>query len=371
MSLYLDNAATTKIHKDVVDAMIKSLDYFGNSEAKYYDVAEIAKVNISNTRKTISTLLSCEPDNVIFTSGATEANNLIIKGLADYNKNKKRIIISSIEHSSIEETCRYLESTGYEIIRIGVDNTGLINLAELNDAINDNTLLVSIIWVNNEIGTIQKMQEIDKICCNKGVFLHSDATQAIGKIDINLNEYKALKSITFSAHKIYGPKGIGSLIIKKDENNVKIPLTPLLHGGEQEYGYRAGTLSNELIVGFGKSCELLMNETHNSNRILKELEDELILRLKNKFGNIMIINNPWEHRVYGIINVQFVGFNNAILLKNVKDIFAASTGSSCSVSKPSRVLKEIGLNDKAISYSIRLSLSKYTNLEELDILESL
>ena len=215
------------------------------------------------------------------------------------------------------------------------------------------------------------MQEIDKICCNKGVFLHSDATQAIGKIDINLNEYKALKSITFSAHKIYGPKGIGSLIIKKDENNVKIPLIPLFHGGEQEYGYRAGTLSNELIVGFGKACELLMNETNNSNRILKELEDELIQRLRNKFGNIMIINNPWEHRVFGIINVQFVGFNNAILLKNVKDIFAASSGSSCSVSKPSRVLKEIGLNDKEISYSIRLSLSKYTKLEEFDIIENL
>ena len=232
-------------------------------------------------------------------------------------------------------------------------------------------MLVSIIWVNNEIGTIQKMKEIDDICFEKGVFLHSDATQAVGKIQINLTDFKALKSITFSAHKIYGPKGIGCLVLKKDDNNIKYQLTPLFHGGEQEYNYRAGTLSNELIVGFGKACELLMDDISNSNNVLQILENELIQILSRKFGDIFVLNNHWNHRVPGIINVQFKCFNNAILLKNAKDIFAASTGSSCSVAKPSRVLKEIGLSDKEISYSIRMSLSKYTSIEELSILEEL
>lgn len=371
MSLYLDNAATTKIHKDVLDAMIKSLDYYGNSESRYYDVAEKAKENIHNAREIIAKLVCCNSENVIFTSGATEANNLILKGLAEANPEKKKIIISSIEHSSIEEPCAYLSNKGYEIVKLKVDETGLINLEQLKTEIDENTLLVSIIWANNEIGTIQQMHEIDKICYEAGVFLHSDATQAIGKIDINLEQYLALKSITFTSHKIYGPKGIGCLILKKNHNNIKYKLTPLLHGGEQEYGYRAGTLSNELIVGFGKACEMLLEDGLSSNEILLMLEKRLIEKFTTIFAEGFIVNNNWKHRIPGLINVQIVGFNNALLLKNVKDVFAASTGSSCSVSKPSRVLKEIGLSDIEISCSIRLSLSKYTRLEELDVLDNL
>lgn len=371
MSLYLDNAATTKIHKDVLDAMIKSLEYYGNSESRYYDIAEKAKENIQCSRETIAKLVCCNPENVIFTSGATEANNLIIKGLADATPTKKKIIISSIEHSSIEEPCAYLASKGYEVIKIKVDNTGLIDLKQLKLEIDENTLLVSIIWANNEIGTIQQMHEIDKICYEANVFLHSDATQAIGKIDIDLEQYLALKSITFTSHKIYGPKGIGCLILKKDNNDIKYKVTPLLHGGEQEQGYRAGTLSNELIVGFGKACELLLKDRLSSNEILSTLEKELIRKFTVIFGNAFKINNNWEHRIPGLINAQIIGFNNALLLKKVKEIFSASTGSSCSVSKPSRVLKEIGLSDKEIDCSIRLSLSKYTKIVDLDILDKL
>lgn len=371
MALYLDNAATTKIHEKVLDAMLKSLEFYGNSEAKYYEVAEKAKLNILNSRKSISNLVGCDTENVIFTSGATEANNLIIKGLAESNPQKKKIIISAIEHSSILEPCKYLEHKGYEIVKIKVDNYGLIDLNELDNVIDNNTLMVSIIWVNNEIGTIQDMKAIDNICSKYNVFLHSDVTQAIGKINVNLSEYNALKSITFSSHKIYGPKGIGCLILKKDDNGIKVKLTPLLHGGEQENGCRAGTLSNELIVGFGVACEMLINEVENTKKVLSILEKELINILKNKFSNSMIINNDWNCRIPGLLNVQFVGYNNSILLKNVSSIFAASTGSSCSVSKPSQVLKAIGLDDKSISYSVRLSLSKYTKIEDLAILEEL
>lgn len=371
MALYLDNAATTKIHKKVLDAMIESLDFYGNSEAKYYEVAEKAKLNILESRNSISKLVGCDAENVIFTSGATESNNLIIKGLAEANPEKKKIIISDLEHSSVLEPCKYLEQRGYEIVKIKVDRRGLIDLNELNKVIDNKTLMVSVIWVNNEIGTIQDMKSIDNICLKHNVFLHSDATQAVGKIAINLSQFKALKSITFSSHKIYGPKGIGSLILKKDDNGLKVKLTPLFHGGEQENGYRAGTLSNELIVGFGVACEMLIDDVDHSNKILLALEKKLISKLQSKFADGMIINNDWDCRVPGLLNVQFVGYNNSILLKNVSSIFAASTGSSCSVSKPSHVLKAIGLDEKSISYSVRLSLSKYTKIEDLEILEKL
>lgn len=366
MTLYLDNAATTHMAKEVLEEMIKSLDDYGNSEAKYYCYAENAKKNILLARQRIANSVGCDSDNVIFTSGATEANNLIIKGLAEKNPHKKKIIISCIEHSSINSPCEYLKNKGYEIVKILCDKKGLINLNELESAIDDNTLLVSIIWVNNEIGTIQNIKAIDEICYKKKVLFHSDATQAIGKVNINLNNYKALKSITFTSHKIYGPKGIGALILKKDDNGVKIPLVPLLHGGEQEGGYRGGTLSNELIVGFGKACELATLNIDDDNKILFHLENILKEKLKCKFGDLLLINNDWNERIKGLLNIQIKGFNNMILLKDISSLVAASTGSACSVSKPSHVLKAIGLNDIEISNSIRLSLSKYTKVDELN-----
>lgn len=371
MPLYLDNAATTPICKEVLDEMLSSLKDFGNSESKYYCYAENAKKNISIARNRIANAVGCEPENVIFTSGATEANNLIIKGFAEANPEKKKIIISSIEHSSVVFPCKYLEKKGYEIVKINVDSTGKIKLDELENAIDDNTLLVSIIWVNNEIGTIQDIYAIDEICKRHGVFFHSDATQAIGKVNIDLSKYKALMAITFTAHKIYGPKGIGALILKNDSNGVKVNLVPLLHGGEQENGYRAGTLSNELIVGFGKACEMATKNIEKDNAVLLTLETELVSRLKNKFKDIFILNNNWYHRIPGLINIQLKGFNNMIILKEISPIIAASTGSACSVSKPSEVLKAIGLSDKEISWSIRLSLSKYNTIDDFDCIEEL
>ena len=369
-TLYLDNAATTHISKPVLDEMIESLSDFGNTEAKYYEYAERAKNNVQIARNRISRALGCDSDEVIFTSGATEANNLFIKGLAASNPDKKRIIISSVEHSSIRETCYYMKSIGYEIIEIPVNKEGRVDLEFLSNSITNNTLFVSVILVNNEIGTIQDINAIDEICYKKNVVFHTDATQAIGKVNVQMNNYKSLKLLTFSAHKIYGPKGIGALIIRKD-NGIKMKLTPLFHGGEQEEGYRAGTLSNALIVGFGKATELATSNIEKDNQVLKELELNLLDKLNKKFGPLIKVNNNFEHKVHGLINIQFVGLNNMILLKKISSIIAASTGSACGVSKPSYVLKAIGLSDKEISYSIRLSLSKYQTIKDLSVIDLL
>ena len=202
-------------------------DSYGNSESKFYDVSERAKERIAKSRGIIASSIGCDSEEVVFTSGATESNNLFIKGYAMAHPEKKTIIISAIEHSSIESTCAYMETLGYNVVRIPVDNTGKIKLDVLKASINDDTLFVSIIWVNNEIGTIQDISAIDKICSDTGVVFHSDATQAIGKVNIDLSKYSALKFLTFTAHKIYGPKGIGTLIVRK-ENGCKLYIFPLL-----------------------------------------------------------------------------------------------------------------------------------------------
>ena len=366
-TLYLDNAATTHVCKEVLDEMIKSLQNYGNTEAKYYCYAEDAKQDVKLARERIANGVGCEPNEVIFTSGATEANNLFIKGYAEAHPNKKRIIISSIEHSSIKETCDYMASIGYEIIEVPVYSNGLINLEYLESSIDCNTLFVSVILVNNEIGTIQNLKAINDICSKNNIILHTDATQAVGKVKIRMEDYDALKFMTFTAHKIYGPKGIGTLIVRKTDG-YRTELKPLFHGGEQEEGYRAGTLSNELIVGFGKAVELATTDIDRDNQILKELEYNLVNRLKDKFEKYIVINNDWTERIPGLINIQFKGQNNMLLLQKLSPYIAASTGSACSVSKPSRVLKAIGLSDEEISYSIRLSLSKYNLLDELNIM---
>ena len=279
MLLYLDNAATTRISQEVLEEMKKSLEHYGNTESKYYYCAEAAKKDVATARRRVANSIGCKVDEVIFTSGATESNNLILRGYAEANPRKKKIIISSIEHSSIEVPCEYLASKGYEIVKIPVDHTGLVDLDLLDKNIDDNTLLVSIIWVNNEIGTIQNIAAIDKICSKHNIFWHSDATQAVGKVDINLNKYSNLKFLTLTSHKIYGPKGIGALVIRKD-NEKRIEVCSQIKGGDQEYGYRAGTLSNELIVGFGKACELVAEDINSSNEHLSCLEKKFIEKIR-------------------------------------------------------------------------------------------
>lgn len=371
--LYLDNAATTRINDEVLATMLKAVDYYGNSEAKFYEQAEHAKSEIANARRQVAHIINAKNENeIVFTSGATEANNLVLKGrvLASNSKHKK-IVISAIEHSSIFDTCVYLKSMGVEISIIPVDSTGQINIPELKRAIDENTILVSIIAANNEIGTIQDLKKIDQVCFEKNVPFHTDATQAVGKMKIDVQDYRALSYVTFTAHKIYGPKGIGCLYIKEDSNGLKQGIVPLLHGGEQESNMRAGTLANMLIVGFGKACEIAERDFEKNHKKSIEIEKQIIERITEAFDGRISINNNFANRIPGILNVRFAGFNNLVLLKTMSPIIAASTGSACSISKPSRVLKAIGLSDDAINESIRLSWSPYMDFRDLDEIEKL
>lgn len=371
--LYLDNAATTKLNPEVLTAMLDSLNSYGNSEAKFYEQAEHAKKAISVARSQVAHIINAKNDDeIIFTSGATEANNMVLKGrVAWKNIAPSKIVISAIEHSSIYDTCLYLKSCGVNISIVPVDSTGTINLEILKNEIDSHTVLVSVIAVNNEIGTIQDLHKIDEICYEKGVPFHTDATQAIGKININVQEFKSLAYLTFSAHKIYGPKGIGCLYVRDDLNGIKQGLVPLLHGGEQEANLRAGTLPTMLIVGFGKACEIAERDFLENHKKCIALEKLIVDKFSKAFKGEISVNNDFNHRVPGILNIRFKGYNNLVLLKAISPIIAASTGSACAVSKPSRILKAIGFSDMEISESLRLSFSPYMDISDLDDIDKL
>lgn len=370
--LYLDNAATTELNKEVLEEMLKALSSYGNSEAKFYAPAEEAKQLIALSRTKVASVINANDSEIIFTSGATEANNLVLKGTCLSNIHRRqKIIISAIEHSSVYDTCMYLQELGADIALIPVNREGKIDLDILDKELDEYTKLVSIIYVNNEIGIIQDVQAIDKICMKHNVPLHLDATQAIGKVSLDFKKYQSLTYLTFTSHKIYGPKGIGCLVCKEDNNGLKPNLTPLLHGGEQEFGLRAGTLPTTLIVGFGKACEIAQRDFEKNQKTLTKYENIVIEKLKKKFGTKFILNNNFVDRVPGLINVRFIGFNNLVLLKAISSEIAASTGSACAVTHPSRILKNIGLSDEEISQSIRISISAYCaedDFSKLDLL---
>lgn len=371
--LYLDNSATTQIHPEVKNAMIPYLmNEFGNPSSKYYSIAENAKKSVKEARHSLASLIGCEDSEVIFTSGATESNNMIIKGVADYYSDQgNHIITTKVEHPSVLETCKYLERKGFEITYLDVDRYGRINLDNLISNINDNTILVTIIWGNNELGSLNNMKEIAQICNDKGVFLHTDATQIIGKVEINLSNFPGITFLSCSGHKFHGPKGIGATFIRKDEYDLLTKITPLLHGGGQEQGFRSGTLAVHNIVGIGKAAELAkVNLADNINK-LNDLESYLRYVLKEKFNNQISFNSDTSNKIPGIISVQFKEVNNELLVKNLAPIIAASTGSACSSSKPSHVLAAIGLTIDQIRSTIRLSLSCFINKEELDIFKQL
>lgn len=367
--LYLDNAATTKINEKVLQEMLEAKFAYGNSEAKFYAPAEEAKKIISLARQRVANIVNASPEEVIFTSGATEANNLVLKGAYFQNfRQKNKIVISSIEHSSVYDTCKFLEGIGAELAVVSVDKTGMLNLAELDDCLDDKTTLVSIIYVNNEVGTIQNLAAIDEICKKHKVKLHIDATQAVGKVKIDMRKYSSLNFITFTAHKIYGPKGVGCLIKRNVEDN---DIIPLLHGGEQENGFRAGTHANELIVGFGKACEIAQLDFDDNHRKLIEYENIVLKKLCNKFRTQMVLNNDFSDRIAGLLNVRLCGYNNMVLLKAISSDIAASTGSACAVSKPSRILQNMGFDETSINESIRISISPYEEISNFDFLDKL
>ena len=365
--IYLDNAATTPVLQEVFDEMKDYFVYeYGNPEGKYYDLANNAKKGVELAKNRIAKFLNCNQNEITFNSGATEGNNTVIKGITDF-VSKGTIITTRIEHSSISEVCNYVSLKGINIKYIDVNEYGKIILDDfinLLDTSND-VLLVTISFANSEMGTIQDVEKISEICYERNVPLHIDATQAVGKMHINLQKLRGVSFFTFSSHKLFGPKGVGALIKQKNKFNEYYSLNPLIHGSSSINQERPGTLNVPGIVGFGKACEMIDFQLDDIITSLKVKTYLLLNVFKDFFGERLILNNNTVDSVPGILNIRIVGINNELLLKSSSHLFAASTGSACSNVLPSLVLKNVGKSDLEISESIRLSINYFTPKEEI------
>lgn len=368
--MYFDNSATTPVHEEVLEAMLPYLrEEYGNPSSRFYTLAENAKKAVDASREQVASLLGCRPDEVIFTSGATESNNMILKGVADYySAQGNRIITTEVEHPSVMETTKYLEAKGYSVTYVKPDRYGRVSPEQLTDALRDDkTLVTSIIWGNNEIGSLNDIPTLAHACAERSLFFHTDATQVLGKVDINLNDLP-VNFLSCSAHKIHGPKGIGACIIRK-KLGVKTKLTPLLHGGGQENDYRSGTLSVHNIVGFGKAAEIAKTNFKLNQEKLMHLEQTLLSKLSNQFNEQVVFNSDTQNKIPGLVSLRFTGTINELLLKKLAgEGVSISAGSACSSTKPSHVLSSIGLSLPELRSTIRVSLSPYNTEEEIHML---
>ncbi len=359
--IYLDYNATTPIDPEVAEAMLPFLyENFGNPSSSH-KLGIIAKGYIETARKQVATLLNASLDEIIFTSGGSESNNTVLKGVAHTYKNKgNHIITSQIEHPSIINPCKYLEKLGYEVSYVKVDKMGLVDPLEIEGLIKDKTIVVSIMHSNNETGTIQPIELIAEICKRHGVLLHTDASQSLGKEPIDVKKLD-VDFLTIAGHKLYAPKGIGALYIRKG-----ISIEPLIHGAGHENGRRAGTENIILEVGLGKACEIARNNLGNNS--LKKNTDYFYKRLIEMFGDIIHLNGHPEKRLTNTLNVSFIGYNGYEILDNLEDVFA-STGSAChaGLTTISPVLSAMGAKEDVGRGAIRFSLGKYTTIEEIDI----
>ncbi|WP_343128192.1 IscS subfamily cysteine desulfurase [Buchnera aphidicola (Takecallis taiwana)] len=362
--IYLDYASTTPVDTEIVKKMINYLTLngtFGNSASRSHQFGWLAEEAIDIAREQIAELIHADPREIIFTSGATESNNLAIKGCCSFYRNKgNHIITSSTEHKSVLDTCRYLEQKKYSVTYINPKKNGIIDLQDIIKNIKKNTILISIMYVNNETGTIQDINNISNICRKKNIFLHVDATQAIGKIPINLNK-TYINLMSFSAHKIYGPKGIGVLYIKRKP---RIRLTPQIHGGSHERGMRSGTLPVHQIVGMGAACKIAnRNLPHEITRIF-HLRNMLWDGIKNI--EEIYLNTNLQYSAPHILNVSFNFVEGESLIMALKNL-AVSSGSACTSAslEPSYVLKALGLKDELAHSSIRFSIGRFTTEAEI------
>jgi cysteine desulfurase len=358
----MDYAATTPIDPRVVKAMLPYFTKkFGNTMS-LHSFGREAKIAVEEARVKVADLMNVSPEEIIFTSSATESNNLALKGIAFANKDKgKHIITSKIEHECILESCKWLEKRGFEITYLPVDNYGFVNPEDVEKAIRKDTILVSIMHANNEIGTIEPIEEIGKICKEKGVYFHTDAAQTFGKIEVDANKLNA-DLITVSSHKMYGPKGVAALFIRKG-----VKIEPLLHGGGHEFGLRSSTINVPGIVGFGVACEIAKAEMKKESERLTKLRDYLIKNVL-KIENSHLNGHPTK-RLPNNANFWFNFVDGESLIMEL-DYYgiAASTGSACSTStlKPSHVLLAIGLKPHEADGSLRLSIGRWTSKEDVN-----
>jgi cysteine desulfurase len=361
--IYLDYAATTPVDQRVLRAMLPYFSRkFGNTMS-LYSFGQEAKFALEESREQVAGLMGARPEEIIFTGSATESNNLALKGMAYANKSRgNHIVISSIEHPCIMESARYLEKQGFKITRLPVDKYGLVNLEDVRKAIREDTVLVSVIHASNEIGTIQPVAKIGKICRERGVYFHTDAVQSFGKIPINVNKMN-IDLLSASSHKMYGPKGAALLYVRKG-----IRIEPILHGGGQEQGLRSSTVNVAAIVGFAKACEIAKREMEKEGLRVSKLRDKLIKEVLRRIPDSNLNGHPKE-RLPNNANFRFKGIEGESMVIQL-DLagIAASTGSACSsVSlEPSHVLLAIGLKHQEAHGSLRISLGRWTRESEIN-----
>lgn len=357
---YLDYNSTTPIDPRVLEAMLPFLkDNFANPSSTHHFGQSIA-AKVKQAREQIADFINAEPNELIFTSGATEAINIAIKGVAESYSNKgKHIITVSTEHKAVLDTCKDLERKGFEVTYLPVLTNGLIDLAELQKAIRPDTVLVSVMYVNNETGVIQPIKEITKLAKEKGALFMTDATQAVGKIEIDVNDL-GVDLLCFSGHKMYAPKGIGALYVRN-----KTKLSPQIHGGGHEQGLRSGTLNVPGVTALAKACKIASEEMALSQRNISVLRNKLEVELLNLPNTSL--NGDFENRIFNTTNICFKGQDANVLIGRMKNI-AVSNGSACSsaVVEPSHVLKAMGLNDDDAFASLRFSLGKFNTLEDIE-----
>jgi cysteine desulfurase len=363
LPIYMDYNATTPIDSRVLEAMIPYFtEHFGNPHSRSHKFGWEAEEACEKARASVARLICANPKEIVFTSGATEANNIAIKGVARFYKDqKKHIITTQTEHKCVIESCRQLANDGFDITYLPVQENGIINLDDLRAAIREDTLLVSIMAVNNEIGVIQPLKEIGEICRSKGVFFHTDAAQAFGKMPLDVEEMK-IDLMSISGHKIYGPKGIGALYVRRKP---RVRLDSIISGGGQERGLRSGTLPTPLVVGLGKAAEIAAKGMREEQAYIKKLSDKMI----NSLMEIpeVYLNGDRNQRIPGNVNLSFSCIEGESMIGAIKDL-AVSSGSACTSSslEPSYVLKAIGVDEELAHTSIRFGLGRFTTEEEVN-----
>lgn len=365
LPVYLDHNATTPCDPRVVEAMIPYFTQnFGNAASRNHPFGWQAEEAVDYAREQVAKLIGADPKEIIFTSGATEGDNLAIKGVFEmYASKGNHIITCNIEHKAVLDTCKHLEKEGAEVTYLQVKPNGLVDLAELEAAIKPTTILIAIMYANNEIGTVNPMKEISAIARKHGVLLFSDAVQAVGKIPVDVNK-DGIDLMAFTGHKMYGPKGVGALYVRRKNPRVKV--TAQMDGGGHERGMRSGTLNVPGIVGFGKACEICMNEMQQDAERLSKLRNKLetaLLSLEEAH-----LNGDKEHRLPHVSNISFKYVEGEGLLMGFNKNIALSSGSACTSAslEPSYVLKALGLGDDLAHSSLRFGLGRFTNEEQID-----
>ena len=363
--IYLDHNATTPCDPRVVDAMIPYFtNNFGNAASRNHPFGWQAEEAVDLAREQVAKLIGADPKEIIFTSGATEGDNLAIKGVYEmYASKGNHIITCNIEHKAVLDTCKHIEKEGGEVTYLKVKDNGLVDLAELEAAIKPTTILIAIMYANNEIGTINPIKEISAIAKKHGVLLFTDAVQAVGKIPVDVNK-DGIDLMAFTAHKMYGPKGVGALYVRRKNPRVKV--TAQMDGGGHERGMRSGTLNVPGIVGFGKACEICMNEMEEETKKVSKLRDKLqteLMKVEESY-----LNGDKEHKLPHVTNISFKYVEGEGLLMGFNKNIALSSGSACTSAslEPSYVLKALGLGDDLAHSSLRFGLGRFTTEEQID-----